>query len=66
MNHDPYYLKNAGNAAGAPAALLPERERHPVIVLSGIYLDAGLPLEAAVRSALADYECYDEETLKAS
>lgn len=31
--------------------------------LSGIYLDAGLPLEAAARSALADYECYFEPDL---
>ena len=32
-------------------------EQHVVSALSGIYLNAGLPLEFAVRAALADYEC---------
>ncbi|MES2572334.1 MAG: hypothetical protein V4710_20050 [Verrucomicrobiota bacterium] len=42
----------------APAdACKPANERHLVTILSSIYLEAGLPLEAAVRSALADYEC---------
>ena len=36
---------------------LPLPERHIVSVLSGIYLDAGLPLYAAVQAAIADYEC---------
>lgn len=37
---------------------------HPVTILSGIYLDAGLPLEAAAQAAIADYESlFDEMTL---
>ncbi len=35
---------------------------HPVTILSGIYLDAGLPLEAAAQAAIADYESLFEET----
>lgn len=65
MNHEPTHAKSAAHAVAADP-LPPERGRHPVIVLSGIYLEAGLPLEAAVRSAIADYECCDGETLKAS
>jgi hypothetical protein len=42
---------------------LPPDERRAVSVLSSIYLDAGLPLYAAVRAALADYESFDETTL---
>ena len=41
----------------APDLPAPAFERHLVSVLSGIYLNAGLPLEFAVRAALADYEC---------
>ncbi len=43
-----------------------ESAKHPapqlakVARLSGIYLDAGLPLELAVRSALADCEIFDQ------
>ena len=38
-------------------------ERHPVTILSRIYLDAGLPLEAAAQAAIADYESiFDEAT----
>lgn len=37
---------------------------HPVTLLSGIYLDAGLPLEAAAQAAIADYEnLFDEASL---
>ena len=35
----------------------PPEERHIVSVLSGIYLEVGLPLYAAVKAAIADYEC---------
>ena len=35
-------------------------ERPAVRILSSIYLDAGLPLYAAVKAALADYESFDE------
>ena len=38
-------------------ARTPADGRHIVTLLSGIYLEVGLPLEAAVRSAIADYEC---------
>ena len=38
-------------------------DRHRVSVLSGIYLDAGLPLELATRSAIADYELFEVETV---
>lgn len=34
----------------------PADERNAVTILSSIYLEAGLPLEAAVRSALADLQ----------
>ena len=41
-----------------------DADRHPVTILSGIYLDAGLPLEAAAQAAIADYESlFDEMTL---
>ena len=36
-------------------------ERHPVTLLSRIYLEAGLPLEAAAQAAIADYESFFEE-----
>ena len=32
-------------------------------LLSEIYLEAGLPLEFAVRSAIADYQLFEEEIL---
>jgi len=35
----------------------PPDERHVVSVLSGVYLEVGLPLYAAVQAAIADYEC---------
>ena len=35
--------------------------RHPITVLSNLYLEIGLPLEAAVQSALADYESIFDE-----
>jgi hypothetical protein len=31
-------------------------EPHPITLLSSIYLELGLPLEAAAQSAIADYE----------
>ena len=37
-------------------------ERHPITVLSNLYLEIGLPLQAAAQSAIADYESiFDEE-----
>ena len=30
--------------------------RHPITILSRIYLEIGLPLHAAVQAAVADYE----------
>ncbi len=33
-------------------------DRHLITLLSHIYLEAGLPLELAIRSALADYELF--------
>lgn len=45
-------------------ALDPEPdERRAITILSGIYLDAGLPLEFAVRSAIADYDLFTEPEL---
>ena len=42
-------------------------ERHPITILSAIYLDAGLPLEAAAQAAIADYESlFDAAALCAS
>ena len=42
-------------------------ERHPIALLSSIYLEAGLPLEAAAQSAIADYEhIFDEPALCAT
>ena len=39
-------------------------ERHPLLALSSIYLDAGLPLAAAAQAALADFgSLFDEATL---
>jgi hypothetical protein len=35
-------------------------DRHILSVLSGIYLDAGLPLYAAVKAAIADYELFSD------
>ena len=31
-------------------------DRHPITVLSNIYLEIGLPLHAAVQAAIADFE----------
>lgn len=50
-----YYRKF--NKAKPAKARRPASERHIITTLSGIYLEAGLPLEAAIRSAMADYEC---------
>ena len=36
-------------------------ERHPITVLSNLYLEIGLPLPAAVQSALADFETLFDE-----
>ena len=42
-------------------------ERHPIAILSGVYLDAGLPLEAAAQAAIADYESlFDKAALGAT
>ena len=38
-------------------------ERRVVTILSGIYLEAGLPLEFAVRSAIADYDLFTQPEL---
>ena len=40
--------------------------RHLITLLTGIYLEAGLPLEFAVKSALADYKLFQDELLCAS
>ena len=40
----------------------PDR-RHHVSLLSGVYLDAGLPLHLAVLAAIADYEMFEDELL---
>ena len=38
--------------------------RHPLLALSGVYLEAGLPLEAAAQAALADFgSLFDEPAL---
>lgn len=36
-------------------------ERHPITVLSNLYLEIGLPLHAAVQSAIADFETIFDE-----
>jgi len=36
-------------------------ERHPITVLRNIYLEIGLPLHAAVQSAIADFESIFDE-----
>ena len=48
---------------GRPAAT---EQTDRVAVLSDIYLNAGLPLEFAVRSAIADYQLFEQEILCAS
>ena len=41
--------------------------RHPITILSQIYLEIGLPLHAAVQAAIADYESiFDEADLCAA
>ena len=35
-------------------------DRHPITALSNLYLEIGLPLEAAVQSAIADFETMQE------
>jgi len=45
----------------APEVFLNERQR--VSLLARIYLEAGLPLEFATRSAIADFELFEEEAL---
>jgi hypothetical protein len=42
---------------------LPDPTRHGITLLSRIYLEAGLPLDLAVRSAAADCALFDEELL---
>ena len=37
-------------------------EPHPITILSNLYLEIGLPLEAAAQSAIADFENIFEET----
>ena len=42
-------------------------EQYPLLALSGVYLEAGLPLDAAAQAALADFESlFDEATLCAT
>jgi hypothetical protein len=36
-------------------------ERHVIALLTGIYLEVGLPLELAVKSAIADYDLFQED-----
>ena len=45
----------------AEALDLRSNERHRLTVLHGLYLEAGLPLDLAIRSAIADYELFEEE-----
>jgi len=53
-------MKNNGTASELEPP--PARsERHVIALLTGIYLEAGLPLELAVKSAIADYELFQEE-----
>ena len=48
----------------APPDELEPDERHPVTILSNIYLEIGLPLQAAVQSAIADYQSiFDDAAL---
>lgn len=37
--------------------------RHLLLTLGRIYMEAGLPPADALRSALADFDCYHEEEL---
>jgi hypothetical protein len=53
--------ETATPARKLPTTAAPETRAHLVTILSGIYLRAGLPLEAAVRSAIADYRCIFDE-----
>ena len=48
---------------GAPEPCFNERQR--VSLLARIYLDAGLPLEFATRSAMADFEMFEEDLVSA-
>ncbi len=50
---NPYYYDNAPPADPG--------ERHPITVLSNLYLEIGLPLHAAVQSAIADFESIFDE-----
>jgi hypothetical protein len=34
---------------------------HPVALLNGLYLEAGLPLDLAIRAAIADYDLFEPE-----
>ena len=55
------------NAYPHELELPPERpERQFIALLTTVYLEAGLPLEFAVKSAIADYELFDTELLSAS
>ena len=50
------------NNNGKPNDLSPESGRGDLLtLLSEIYLEAGLPLEFAVRSAIADYQLFEDE-----
>ncbi len=57
-------MNNNGNPNDEPDSF-PE-SRDLVTLLSDIYLEAGLPLDFAVRSAIADYELFDSEIVCAS
>ena len=48
-------------APEAEASDLPSDERHRLTALHGLYLEAGLPLDLAIRSAIADCELFEEE-----
>ena len=49
------------NPSDNPAPPADPDERHPITVLSNLYLEIGLPLQAAAQSAIADYESIFEE-----
>ena len=58
MNHELETLEPEPPATAARET--PAHSRHGLTLLSGIYLEAGLPLDLAIRSAAADCALFDE------
>ena len=54
-------MNNEIEAPEAETLDLRSNERHRLTVLHGIYLEAGLPLDLAIRSAIADYGLFEGE-----